>query len=669
MQCNDECCDHRNGKRKSKPDHLNSVKNANKRKRKPSRFQEEHRRPNEISDFHDRVRKKDGDVSDSIPTNLEKPGILNEHFDVSHNRNNGSRHWTFDQENKTGYDQKYRKSLGDTTSTRRKATSQTNLEKESNPREHFTMNLNKTENFHQPAFDADDMINYVLKHRKFSEPSTLQQNKDVKSAEAMTDNSKKILQSKEQVTKESLLDKLNTTSAENNNEDFTFIFNKTAQDSSMFDKINNDVNALEMIKAHEAIDDISERKKSNQTFFNPLRGGFSAMTNPVIQHKHLQNFNERNEDIYKHSSTMKNNTQDSKVSSLDKADNNENIMNSDDLIDDLPEPKKPDHPSFKHLNDDSSNKMGLIKEHKHVDKLYKNATADSNDYMTTILNKIQGSKLSSLDDEESNRYAHENIHPDYLINDLPETKRSNSSFQLSPLQERNQNETFDEWSTEASNEHLSTSLNNSEDSTITSFDKEDDDYDNEKGNTKELIDDADQELKNSDTSSSHLLNGHSSSIRNESDQEPEEIEEQSVKNLLEPTGNQIENDTLDYGEESNLEKQELNGQEEDEMEKEDNMEDESNSVLEPMGENLEPGDDVREPNDDDSEPGGDDYSKEDDSNYADSNKDEDEDEKEHDFYLDDSRKEPSEEHLDDEGIEDAGIFGRRKRNKIFKREW
>ena len=673
MQCKDECCDHRNGKRKSKPDYLNAFRNGIKNKRKPSNFQEERRRPKEISDFHDRILERDGN---SIPTNLEKPGISNEHehFDVKYNGNDGSRRWTFDQENKTGYDQKYKKSLADTKSTGRKATSQiikTNLEKENNPREHLTINLNKTQNFHQPAFDAGDMINYVLKHRKFSKPSTLKQNKDVKSAvEAMTDHSKKILQSKEQMTKENHLKKFNTTSAENKNNHFTIILNKTAQESrpSMFDKINNDVNAFKT--AHDAIGDISERKRSNQTFFNLLRGGSSAMTTPVIQLKHLQNFNEGTEDINRHFSTTKNNTQDSKVSSLDKVDTNENIMNSDDLIDDLPEPKNSDHPSFRHLNDDHSTTMGPIKEHKHVDKLYKNATADSNDYTTTIPNKIRELKLSHLEEEENNIYAHENIHPDYLINDIPEAKRSNASFQLSPLQERKQ--MFDEWSTEASNEQLSTSLNNSEDSRITSFDKEDNEYANERGNTNEWIGDADQELKNSDSSTFHLLNEHSSNIRNESDQRPEDLEKQSVENLIEP-GNQIENDTLDHGEESNLEKQELNIQEEDETEKEDNMEDESNhyGVVELVDKNSEPGDDVREHNDDDSEPGDDDYSNEDDSNYAyndNGDEDEDEDEKENDFYLDDSRKGPSEEHLDDEGIEDAGIFGRRKRNKIFKRE-
>lgn len=664
MQCNDECCDHRNDKRKPKLDHLNAFKKGNKNKRKPTSFQVELRRPKEISDFHDRILEKD-----SVPTKLEKPRTSNEHFDVNYNGNDGSRRWTFDQENKTGYDQKYKKSLGDTMSTRRKATSEiikTNLEKESNPREHFTINLNKTQNFHQPAFDAYDMINYVLKHRKFSEPSSLQQSKDVKSAvEAMTDHSKKILQSKEQMTKENHLKKLNTTSGENKNNHFTVILNETAQDSrpSMFDKIKT---------AHDAIDDISERKRSNQTFFNQLRGGSSAMTTPVIQHKHLQIFNERTEDINRRFSTTKNNTQDSRVSSLDKVDNNENIMNNDDLIDDLPEPKNSDHPSFKHLNDDHSTKMGLIKKYRHVDKLYKNATADSNDYTTTIKNKIQGSKLSPLDGEENNIYAHENIHPDYLINDIPEAKRSNASSQLSPLQERKQ--TFDEWSTETSNEHLSTSLNNSEDSRMTVFDKEDNKYDNGRGDTNEWIGDADQELKNSDTSSFHLLNEHSSNIRNESDQKPEDLEKQSVENLIETTGDQIKNDTLDHGEESNIEeqeKQELNRQEEDETGKEDNMEDESNDVVEPVDKNLEPGDDVREHNDDDSEPGDDDYSNEDDSNYAyndNGDEDEDEDEKENDFYLDDSRKEPSEGHLDDEGIEDAGIFGRRKRNKIFKRE-
>ena len=671
MQCKDECCDHRNDKRKPKPNHLNALKKGNKNKRKPTSFQAELRRPKEISDFHDRILEKHGD---SIPTNLEKPGISNEHVDVNYHGNDGSRRWTFDQENKTGYDQKYKKSLGDTMSTRRKATSQiikTNLEKESNPREHFTINLNKTQNFHQPAFDAHDMINNVLKHRKFSEPSSLQQNKDVKSAvEAMTDHSRKILQSKEQMTKENHLNKLNTTSGENKNNHFTVVLNKTVQDSrpSLFDKMNNDVNAFKT--AHDAIDDISERKRSNQTFFNLLRGGSSAMTTPVIQHKHLQNFNERTEDINRRFSTTKNNTQDSRVSSLDKVDKNENIMNNDDLIDDLPEPKNSDHPSFKHLNDDHSTTMGLIKEHRHVDKLYKNATADSNDYMTTIKNKIQGSKLSPLDGEENNIYTHENIHPDYLINDIPEAKRSNASSQLSPVQERKQ--MFDEWSTETSNEHLSTSLNNSEDSRMTVFDKEDNKYDNGRGDTNEWIGDADQELKDSDTSSFHLLNEHSNNIRNESDQKPEDLEKQSVENLIDTTGNQIENDTLDHGEESNLEKQELNRQEEDETAKEDNTEDESNGVVEPVDENnLEPGDDVREHNDDDSEPGDDDYSNEDDSNYAyndNGDEDEDEDEKENDFYLDDSRKEPSEGHLDDEGIEDAGIFGRRKRNKIFKRE-
>ena len=660
MQCKDECCDHRNDKRKPKPSHLNAFKKDNKNKRKPTSFQAELRRPKEIRDFDDRILEKHGD---SIPTNLEKPGISNENVDVP-------RRWTFDQENKTGYDQKYKKSLGDTMSTRRKATSQiikTNLEKESNPREHFTINLNKTQNFHQPAFDAHDMINNVLKHRKFSEPSSLQQNKDVKSAvEAMTDHSRKILQSKEQMTKENHLNKLNTTRGENKNNNFTVILNKTAQDSrpSMFDKINNDVNAFKT--AHDAIDDISERKRSNQTFFNLLRGGSSAMTTPVIQPKHLQNFNERTEGTNRRFSTTKNNTQDSRVSSLDKVDDNENIMNNDDLIDDLPEPKNSDHPSFKHLNDDHSTTVGLIKEHRHVDKLYKNATADSNDYTTTIKNKIQGSKLSPLDGEENNIYAHENIHPDYLINDIPEAKRSNASSQLSPLQERKQ--MFDEWSTETSNEHLSTSLNNSEDSRMTVFDKED----NGRGDTNEWIGDADQELKNSDTSSFHLLNEHSSNIRNESDQKPEDLEKQSVENLTESTGDQIENDTLDHGEESNLEKQELNRQEEDETAKEDNMEDESNGVVEPVDKNnLEPGDDVREHNDDDSEPGDDDYSNEDDSIYPyndNGDEDEDEDEKENDLYLDDSRKEPSEGHLDDEGIEDAGIFGRRKRNKIFKRE-
>lgn len=658
MQCKDECCDHRNDKRKPKSSHLSAFKKGNKNKRKPTSFQAELRRPKEIRDFHDRILEKHGD---SIPTNLKKPGISNENVDVP-------RRWTFDQENKTGYDQKYKKSLGDTMSTRRKATSQiikTKLEKESNPREHFTINLNKTQNFHQPAFDAH-MINYILKHRKFSEPSSLQQNKDVKSAvEAMTDHSRKILQSKEQMKKENHLNKLNTTRGENKNNHFTVILNKTAQDSrpSMFDKINNDVNAFKT--AHDAKDDISERKRSNQTFFNLLRGGSSAMTTPVIQHKHLQNFNERTEDINRRFSTTKNNTQDSRVSSLDKVDNNENIMNNDDLIDDLPEPKNSDHPSFKHLNDDHSTTIGLIKEHRHVDKLYKNATADSNDYTTTIKNKIQGSKLSPLDGEENNIYAHENIHPDYLINDTPEAKRSNASSQLSPLQERKQ--MFDEWSTETSNEHLSTSLNN-KDSRMTVFDKED----NGRGDTNEWIGDADQELKNSDTSSFHPLNEHSSNIRNESDQKPEDFEKQSVENLIESTGDQIENDTLDHGEESNLEKQELNRQEEDETAKEDNMEDESNGVVEPVDKNnLEPGDDVREHNDDDSEPGDDDYSNEDDSNYPyndNGDEDEDEDEKENDLYLDDSRKEPSEGHLDDEGIEDAGIFGRRKRNKIFKRE-
>ena len=659
MQCKDECCDHRNDKRKPKSSHLSTFKKGNKNKRKPTSFQAELRRPKEIRDFHDRILEKHGD---SIPTNLKKPGISNENVDVP-------RRWTFDQENKTGYDQKYKKSLGDTMSTRRKATSQiikTKLEKESNPREHFTINLNKTQNFHQPAFDAH-MINYILKHRKFSEPSSLQQNKDVKSAvEAMTDHSRKILQSKEQMTKENHLNRLNTTRGENKNNHFTVILNKTAQDSrpSMFDKINNDVNAFKT--AHDAIDDISERKISNQTFFNLLRGGSSAMTTPVIQHKHLQNFKERTEDINRRFSTTKNNTQDSRVSSLDKVDNNENIMNNDDLIDDLPEPKNSDHPSLKHLNDDHSTTVGLIKEHRHVDKLYKNATADSNDYTTTIKNKIQGSKLSPLDGEENNIYAHENIHPDYLINDIPEAKRSNASSQLSPLQERKQ--MFDEWSTETSNEHLSTSLNNSEDSRMTVFDKED----NGRGDTNEWIGDADQELKNSDTSSFHPLNEHSSNIRNESDQKPEDLEKQSVENLIESTGDQIENDTLDHGEESNLEKQELNRQEEDETAKEDNMEDESNGVVEPVDKNnLEPGDDVREHNDDDSEPGDDDYSNEDDSNYPyndNGDEDEDEDEKENDLYLDDSRKEPSEGHLDDEGIEDADIFGRRKRNKIFKRE-
>ena len=731
-QCNDECCDNRNGKRKARPDRLAALKNTKENLGKSPRLLKKQRQKEGVGNFHvpNGIREKWRDVNEDIETNLRTPGNSREHFTDNLNKTEGSEHWTFDEDNTIGHDKKNRKSFNDTRASRKKAEDRTEdmdpkLKKPYNRRGHFTINLNKTQSSKQSTIDEWDTMNDYLKYKKLL---ALRQKTDSRSTKAKSDHQQGKLKKEVETSQKTHFNKLNTTSRANENERYTIILNKSAYDSrpSTFDGNGFNENSLKITKAYDTINDVLEHNKSEKAYLKPMSTGLSTKMNAAKKHKYFEKFNGRAESRDEHFGTLINSTQDSKSTFFPKKVNNnkdgydhENTS-SDDLINNVPETNKSDQLSIKKLNVHSNINIGLIKQHKHLDHLDENPPETTNEHFTTITNKTQESKVSSLDEENNNRYDHENEDPGDLINDVGEAEKSSGIHTLQQL--NNLTAMFDERPTEAANERLTTThLSDTRDSSIVK--EHNNRYDDQNINADDLIDDEEQELKRSDASPLTLLTAnstnttsasdeegesekeslinaliahttntsasdeeeeeeegesdkeslinaltaHSTNTTSASDQEEEENEKGSLVNVLKPMNDELENESLENDEDAISEKQEISRQEEDEKEKEDE-DDESNSVREPTDENSETEEVLREPDDNNSESIDNDNAKDRDSDDQRNDGEDDEDEDEDDFYLDDSRKEPSEENLDEEGIQDVGIFGRRKRNKIFKKE-
>ena len=241
--------------------------------------------------------------------------------------------------------------------------------------------------------------------------------------------------------------------------------------------------------------------------------------------------------------------------------------------------------------------------------------------------------------------------------------------------------------TEKTNEHFSVTINQTENSKLSPFhEKEGGVYDQKKINTHDMIDD-DQEPSNSDESAIKPKND-SSITEIISEDHLEENGKKSRVNGTDPV-DQLENGSLGNDEDNIPHSQEISMREDDE----ETVGDGSHSINEPADGNTEPVDISSEPEDDISETGNEDEKGEKpagdashsikepaDSNtepvdissepeddisetvYEDENGDENE-RLEDDFSLKDSKKDPSDELLDEEGIDDLGKYGK-KRNML-----